>query len=673
MKEQSIGGVAPESGIEEAKVLRERGFECLGTRDYAHAVAHFEGALRLDPLNAQAHLGHGQACHYLDDTEKALSSYNEAIRLDPGLARAYLNRGSILFSQGRHEEALADYGETIRLRPGEYYGYFYRGLVYLHLQRFEEALGDLNEALRIQPQSADAHYQRACAYQRLGDLDCSLSDLDSALRLNPGLMHAYRLRASIWQEKGNQEKANEDAEAVFRLQTSTAETTNMNRKALISSLLQEHFSPAPIESLTITERTFPRRVRADLQAAIDQLSAPGSKVGHFSGILQHYAHEGLKLSGLLVPNPNDPAVVVPAEYEEVDIGEEEPVRCLKNGLWLVDENGSKFAVLVAPAGQGGWVTGLKFQIATVNDSSGARLTQEFFRHLENAVLKSGSYRGKILSLERAYEYAGTSTGITVHRLRSVSREQVILPRRTLDLLDRNIIHFARRRSRLAELGLSTKKGILFWGPPGTGKTHTIHYLASALERHTTFLITAEQFGLLEEYMTLARLLQPSLVVLEDVDLIARDRSDKSSCSPILLHKLLNEMDGLKADAEVTFILTTNRPEILEPALVARPGRIDQSIEFPLPDDEGRSKLVRLYSYGLEVTDELSRDIVLRTQNVSASFIKELMRRAAQFHLERDGSPRIDPADVNSALEELLLSGSLNRRLLGAASEAPAGG
>jgi ATP-dependent 26S proteasome regulatory subunit len=95
-------------------------------------------------------------------------------------------------------------------------------------------------------------------------------------------------------------------------------------------------------------------------------------------------------------------------------------------------------------------------------------------------------------------------------------------------------------------------------------------------------------------MNLARLLQPAMVVIEDVDLIARDREDMGGpCEESLLNKLLNEMDGLKEDADILFILTTNRPEQLEGALAGRPGRIDQAIEVPLPDDVGREKLIRL--------------------------------------------------------------------------------
>ena len=191
--------------------------------------------------------------------------------------------------------------------------------------------------------------------------------------------------------------------------------------------------------------------------------------------------------------------------------------------------------------------------------------------------------------------------------------------------------------RCARLGQSTRKGILLYGPPGTGKTHTIRYLASNLPGHTTLIITAEQIALLAHYMELARLLQPAMVVIEDVDLIARDRGEMGGpCEEVLLNELLNEMDGLKQDADILFVLTTNRPEELESALAGRPGRIDQAIEVPLPDDIGRRKLVRLYGKGLPLDAAIVDEAARRTEGVSAAFIKELMRRIAQASIARDG-------------------------------------
>jgi ATP-dependent 26S proteasome regulatory subunit len=259
--------------------------------------------------------------------------------------------------------------------------------------------------------------------------------------------------------------------------------------------------------------------------------------------------------------------------------------------------------------------------------------------------------------------------VKVHRLRSVGRDDVVLPEKTLLLLERNITEFIQQRESLRGLGMATKKGLLFYGPPGTGKTHTIHYLASQLPNHTTLLITAEQVAILDDYLQLARFLQPAMVVIEDVDLIAREREHmRSACQESLLNKLLNEMDGLREDAALLFVLTTNRPEQLETALASRPGRVDQAIEFPLPDEDGRRKLLRLYSRGLAVPDDLVEALVRKTNKASPAFIKELMRRSAQYHLRSGREGALLLGEVESALDEMLFSGgTLNLKLLGGAA------
>ena len=162
-------------------------------------------------------------------------------------------------------------------------------------------------------------------------------------------------------------------------------------------------------------------------------------------------------------------------------------------------------------------------------------------------------------------------------------------------------------------------------------------------------------GWLGAYLGLARLLQPAMVVIEDVDLIARDRSDLDSCEESLLNKLLNEMDGLKEDADILFVLTTNRPEQLEEALTGRPGRIDQAIEVPLPDEAGRRKLVQLYGKGLPLDALLVDDAVQRTEGASAAFIKELMRRVAQASIVRAGGASIVSGDISEALDDMLFA------------------
>src|ERR1700738_4894268 len=285
-------------------------------------------------------------------------------------------------------------------------------------------------------------------------------------------------------------------------------------------------------------------------------------------------------------------------------------------------------------------------------ADGAEFVQRCFSELESAVNAARSYRGKILSLDGDSDYRGRSRGITVHKLPSVQRDEVILPEATLKLLDRNLLSFVGTRPQLRRLGQSTRKGILLYGPPGTGKTHTIRYLASNLPGHTTLIITAAQIALLANYMNLARLLQPAMVVIEDVDLIARDLNRMGPCDESMLNGLLNEMDGLKQDADILFILTTNRPEELEAALASRPGRIDQAIEVPVPNDIGRKKLVQLYGRGLPLGDAVVAEAAQRTKGVSAAFIKELMRRVAQASIARDGGTTVESGDIGGARERV---------------------
>ena len=441
-----------------------------------------------------------------------------------------------------------------------------------------------------------------------------------------------------------------------------------SRPKSVAQLLLAHFHPTPVSDITVSERVFPYRVRADLQRSVEKLFEDGIRVLHFFGVRKEFSHEALSFADCIGESVHSSVTSIPPEYESLDIGEETPIQVLKVGLWILEKGHVRLAMLISPKGSFMEVTGVQVQIAVKNSPEGTQLSQKLLSDLEHSLLKVESYRGKILSLEVSpRSYSGQSSGITVHKLRLVERDQVILPEATLRLLDRNVIQFVEQRQQLAGFNQSLKKGILFYGPPGTGKTHTIHYLARALEGHTTLLISAEQVSLLGEYMTLARLLQPSVVVIEDVDLIARDRmSMNNPCGESLLNKLLNEMDGLKEDASILFLLTTNNPETLESALSARPGRVDQAIEFPAPDDDGRRKLIALYSAGISISEDVRAAIIRRTDGVSGAFIKELMRRTVQFQLERDANSAITIQDTDGALDEMLFSGgSLNQKLLGA--------
>ncbi len=200
------------------------------------------------------------------------------------------------------------------------------------------------------------------------------------------------------------------------------------------------------------------------------------------------------------------------------------------------------------------------------------------------------------------------------------------------------------------------------GPPGTGKTMTIMYLARAMTDRTVVLLSGRGLGMIERTCAMAHALEPSIVVLEDVDLIAEDRT--KGATP-LLFELLNVMDGLSDDADILFLLTTNRPHLLEPALAARPGRVDQAIEIPPPDEDCRRRLFELYGHGLTLEIKDLPRFIARTEGASAAFIRELLRRAALFAVGEGGKITVTDKHLDEALHDLVvLGGDLTKSLLG---------
>lgn len=202
------------------------------------------------------------------------------------------------------------------------------------------------------------------------------------------------------------------------------------------------------------------------------------------------------------------------------------------------------------------------------------------------------------------------------------------------------------------------------GPPGTGKTLTVRYLTGRLTDCTVVILAGGALSAVGAFAAIARRLAPSVVILEDVDLVAEERTFDGDGSEVLF-ELMNEMSGQGDDADVAFVMTTNRPEALEPALAARPGRVDLAVEIPLPDAHARERLLDIYARGLDLRLADRAAVIARTEGVTASFIRELLRKAALAALD-DDRDRVTDADVGGALDELLSdTAALTRVMLGA--------
>lgn len=176
------------------------------------------------------------------------------------------------------------------------------------------------------------------------------------------------------------------------------------------------------------------------------------------------------------------------------------------------------------------------------------------------------------------------------------------------------------------------------------------YLSQLMAGRTVLLLTGQALGAVGPACEMARELAPAMLVLEDVDLVAEDRVRGQPTS--LLFELLNEMDGLNEDADVVFVLTTNRPEVIESALASRPGRIDLTVSMPLPDEEGRSRLLDLYGAGLRLDMRDRAKFIAATAGTTPAFIREALRRAALLAAERGDVMRVTDELLSAAIAEL---------------------
>lgn len=431
------------------------------------------------------------------------------------------------------------------------------------------------------------------------------------------------------------------------------------------SLVAEHLG-VPVDDLPVVEERWPAYEHVNVQAALDTwLAAPGRE--HRVVGLADYRHRGsFGLADLLGqdgpmrfhgPRPgNVTRVSLPS-------GPDGQTReCLRAAVLLVSDHDTRLAVLLRGADPESDMSGVAVEIvATVPEAASALATE-----LRELALELNVYRGQVVSFGHSM-FGERSSLLRFHERPQMSPDDLILPAETFADLRRQVVGVARNRERLRAAGQHLKRGLLLYGPPGVGKTHTVRFLVSELVDTTIVELTGETLGAIREACSIARSLQPAMIVVEDVDLIAQERGHYGGETP-LLFTLLNEMDGLAEDADVVFLLTTNRADLLEPALASRPGRVDQAVHIDLPDRESRRRLVELYRGDLDA--DLSRidDVLDRTDGVTASFLKELLRRAAVIAADRDPEApglTVTAEDVEASLAELLdTRNQMTRAVLG---------
>jgi len=427
----------------------------------------------------------------------------------------------------------------------------------------------------------------------------------------------------------------------------------------IGAAIGDHLGLDPAELAVVTHRV-DRHQHVNLDVALEVLVAQhggGSVIGVGGGDQRHHVSFGdlIHQSVMWAQFP-----VAAVERVSLPTGPDSQREAVAFGVHLFRYDGVPVAVLESVGEQRFGEAGAMLQVAAPEG-----VAQALLGDVRRLVVERSVFRGQILTLGTADDaYQPSVGGIGFNPRPRLSPTDVVLPDGALDRVERHVVGTARHRDRLRAAGQHLKRGLLLYGPPGTGKTHTVRYLLGLLDGVTVVILSGTSLRFIGPATELARALQPGVVVLEDVDLIAESRDLSPDAQP-LLFTVLEAMDGLEGDTDVAFVLTTNRADLLEPALAQRPGRVDLAVEVPLPDGAARRALAGLYARGLPLSGPALDEAGRRTTGMTASFFKELVRRTVLVAAEA-GHAASD-ADLSAALDELLDDRErLTRSLLGSA-------
>ncbi|KAJ2956646.1 hypothetical protein NQZ79_g7541 [Umbelopsis isabellina] len=217
--------------------------------------------------------------------------------------------------------------------------------------------------------------------------------------------------------------------------------------------------------------------------------------------------------------------------------------------------------------------------------------------------------------------------------------------------------------RFKNLGIKPPKGVLMYGPPGTGKTLLAR--ACAAQTNSAYLKLAgpqlvqmfigDGAKLVRDAFNLAKEKSPAIIFIDELDAIGTKRfdSEKSGDREVqrTMLELLNQLDGFSSDDRIKVIAATNRIDILDPALL-RSGRLDRKIEFPLPDEEARARIIQIHSRKMNVSGDVNYEELARCcDEFNGAQCKAICVESGMLALRR-GAVEVTHEDFMDGIQEV---------------------
>ena len=199
----------------------------------------------------------------------------------------------------------------------------------------------------------------------------------------------------------------------------------------------------------------------------------------------------------------------------------------------------------------------------------------------------------------------------------------------------------------SRVGIKAPKGALLYGPPGTGKTLIARAIASSTKATFLKVVSTNLIGsyigesakLIREMFKYAREHQPCIIFIDEIDALGQRRmgGGQSNDREVqrTLMELLTQMDGFSSTSQVKVVMATNRPDVLDPALL-RPGRLDRKIEIPLPNEQGRLEILKIHSKRLNIEGEIDFDALVKlSEGFNGADLRNVCTEAGLFALRED--------------------------------------